>query len=414
MNLDWEILFFILFILPVFGYAEIHYRFSGFPSLLHKKEPEILFDLPHRILWGQPVPLFLMLKDSHLYPVKLFQAEIEISPVHRRTTKQFKEFLNQDINQKFYRRTIPLSSELFPEPGIYEITAKLNYQNSLRQQKELIQDNYAAIPHPPFIIRVSKDPLPCDSNWHWGDLHVHTLYTRDQVEFGASLEDTVIAAQACGLDFLAVTDHSYDLDDETDDYLQNDIHLAKWKKLWEEVADLQKKYPDFVLIAGEEVSAGNQRDQNVHCLILNDPEFYPGSGDSAEKLLHRKPELSVEQLLSKRSENSIAIAAHPREKPPLSQKIMLNRGIWSRKDLENSRLNAIQIANDLHDSWFEETRNFWIQLLLSGRKIGIIAGNDSHGNFNCFRQISIPFLKMTYSRNHLLGQARTAVFAPSN
>lgn len=53
----------------------------------------------------------------------------------------------------------------------------------------------------------------------------------------------------------------------------------------------------------------------------------------------------------------------------------------------------------------------WVRLLAEGRRIGILAGNDAHGNFNCYRQISTPFLGMRYHREHLLGKTRTVVFS---
>ena len=51
--------------------------------------------------------------------------------------------------------------------------------------------------------------------------------------------------------------------------------------------------------------------------------------------------------------------------------------------------------------------------LVSRKKYGIVAGNDAHGNFNSFRQVKIPLLKMDYHREHLFGEARTAVRSPS-
>jgi hypothetical protein len=210
---------------------------------------------------------------------------------------------------------------------------------------------------------------------------------------------------------MAITDHSYDLDDEHDNVMKQDEDLKKWAAFQRETAEVSKKYPEFILIPGEEVSAGNHRHRNVHCLILGDDRFFPGHGDSAENLVRRQPSLSLKRLLKMRSEKAVAIAAHPREKPPLSQRLILNRGIWNEVDCGHPRLDALQILNDHHDRSFRKGMSLWIRLLLSGQKIGIVAGNDAHGNFNCFRQISIPFLKMVYSRNHLLGRARTAVFA---
>ena len=94
---------------------------------------------------------------------------------------------------------------------------------------------------------------------------------------------------------------------------------------------------------------------------------------------------------------------------PLSQRIILRRGIWDHSDCLNSNLTALQIANNHDPMGLQEGLDLWKYLLLQGKKIGIYAGTDSHGNYNCFRQIEIPFLKMVYSRQHIMGKVRTAV-----
>jgi hypothetical protein len=401
---------FFAFLLPLLGYAEIHFRYPSLPSFLHQKEPEIIFDLPHRGRTRTSVPLFLFVKDAHIYPMELIETHIKVISGRTNQSAIHKLPINRIIQNKFYSRVIQLPADLFPGHGEYRIMVILYYLNSKGLAHTLVQDNYPGIPHPPFHIYISRDDLPRLENWRWGDLHVHSNYTDDQVEFGAPLEESLLAAQSCGLDFMAITDHSYDLDDENDNVLKQDKDLKKWAAFRREAAEVSRKYPEFMLIPGEEVSVGNHRRRNVHCLILGDDRFFPGQGDSAESLIRRQPSLSLKRLLKMYSEKAVAIAAHPREKPPLSQRLILNRGIWEDGDCHHARLDALQILNDQNDRSLRKGMALWIRLLLSGQKIGIVAGNDAHGNFNCFRQIAIPFLKMVYSRNHLLGQARTAVF----
>jgi len=55
-----------LWFLPLFLYAETHYRFPYFFSLLRKNEPEIIADAPHRIEPGSPLPILILIKDAHL------------------------------------------------------------------------------------------------------------------------------------------------------------------------------------------------------------------------------------------------------------------------------------------------------------------------------------------------------------
>jgi len=395
--------------LAILAYAEIHFRFPFLPSRLYHREPEIIFDLPFRAQSSNTVPLFLFIKDAHQFPIKLIKLKVEISDANGIHISQFTQNLEIDIQGKFITKSFLIKPDFFPRPGSYQVIASLTYQTSQRKVKIIKQDNYKHLPHPPFKIHISETKLPTFSGWYWGDLHTHSYYTQDQVEFGASLAATVEAAKTAGLHFIAFTDHSYDMDDLPDNFLKNDPDLQKWENFKTEVAEVQSQQDEFLIIPGEEVSVGNYKNQNIHCLLLNDPRFFPGEGDSGEKLWNNWPTLSLNELLIQKSEDALAIAAHPREKPPLLQRIILRRGIWNHSDCMNSKLTALQIINNHNDSNLREGLEIWKKLLLQGQKIGIVAGTDSHGNFNCFRQISIPFLSMVYSRKHIMGKARTAV-----
>ena len=406
LHIEW--LLFPLLLLPFITYAEIHFRFSYLPSRLFQKEPEIIFDLPHRGQLEQEIPLFLLIKDAHRFPVLLAGLEVTITDVKNQRSQVLHFPLNLEINEKFYFKVIPLAAEYFPRPGEYQLSAQLTYGNTDKKTKTITQDNYKNIPHHPFHIFISPHSLPSLDNWYWGDLHVHSNYTDDQVEFGAPIEVTAAAAQCIGLQFIAITDHSYDLDDDPDNFLINRTDIPKWNSFQLEIKQQASKN-NLVIIPGEEVSAGNHSNKNVHCLILNDPQFHPGSGDSAERLLRHKPTSTLHELLEKKARSALAIAAHPLEMPPLSQRLILGRGIWDVQDCSHDALDALQILNDSSEKSFYRGLELWKRLLLSGRRIGIVAGNDAHGNFNCFRQIAIPFLSMVYHQKHLFGQARTAV-----
>jgi hypothetical protein len=407
----WDLFFISFLLLPIMAYAEIHYRLPFMPSLLFKKEPEIIFDLPLRGKFSSAIPLFLFIKDSHLYPVHLDDAEIQIKFHKSNTVKIFRNSLKESIKSTFNYQIIWIKPEYFEQQGEYQITVKLFYRDYQNNARTLLQDNYRGIPHPPFQIQISNNILPHFDHWYWGDLHTHSSYTNDQVEFGAPISALVQAAKSAGLNFLAVTDHSYDLDDHLDNFLQNDVDLKNWHRFQQDVTAIQKEQDKFIIIPGEEVSVGNAKNSNIHCLILNDSQFFHGHGDSGERIFKNNPTLTLNQLLQQKSASALAIAAHPKEKPPFSQRIILRRDTWQEKDLSISNLDAMQILNDSPDNAFYQGLEIWKNMLLSGKRIGIVAGNDSHGNFNCYRQIDIPFLKMKFSRKHLLGNAKTAVLA---
>jgi hypothetical protein len=240
-----------------------------------------------------------------------------------------------------------------------------------------------------------------------GELHCHTDATSDQVEFGAPVEAMLELAKAQGLNFFAATDHSYDLDDLPDNYLKNDPALRKWQVLQERIRKCNAAHQDFVIIPGEEVSAGNSQRRNVHFLIFNSQQFFPGSGDSAERWFRTAPEMSINEILAQLGDEALAFAAHPEVPTPLLEWLLLRRGKWQWPDYQHPRLNGLQIWNGSLEGMNEGTAR-WRELLLSGKKLYIIAGDDAHGNFNRFRQVGIPHLRLREHHWHLFGRTRTA------
>lgn len=397
----------------ILGYAETHFRFAGLPSFLFKKEPEIIFDLPFRAKIGETIPLFLFTKDAHEYPVKLLQMTTHISAQKRSYRKLISEKLDQPVSEKYFSRTFELAADMFPTAGFYELDVELTYELN-GKIKSLRQDNYRSIPHEPFEIYLSNEALPMLEGWHWGDLHVHSNFTEDQVEFGAPIAETIRCAKSVGLGFLAVTDHSFDFDTADSDAIPDqEFSSPKWETFISEIQRLQAANRDFVLLPGEEVSTGNDRNQNIHCLLIGNREFYPGSGDGAKILFKNEPTLPLPELLSRirmKENHTVIAAAHPGDIPPRSQKFILNRGYWNDADLLNERMDYWQILNGKLDRFFLSSIEKWKQALLNRRPIGILAGTDAHGNFNCFRQIKTPLLKMVKHRYQLLGLTRTGVF----
>jgi hypothetical protein len=405
-----ELIILLGLLLPFLSYAEIHFRLPKIPSRLFQSEPEIILDLPYRAETGKKVPLFLIIKDAHQFPVTLLQLRVNIVETSTKDKRSQSENLEILIKENLFTHILYLDSKHFSKRGDYRIVATLDYLSPSGRKKSISQDNYRFIPHPPFKLYVSDEEIPSEENWYWGDLHNHSNYTDDQVEFGAPLESLAAAAESIGLNFLAVTDHSYDLDDHSENYLENDPNLGKWKLFQDEIQFVQKNHPNLVIVPGEEISTGNYKNQNIHCLFLNDPEFFPGNGDSAEQFWQNQPTLSLSHILSNKSKDTLAIAAHPLEIPPLSQRLILRRGKWLEQDLVHPELDALQILNGENQELLKKGLQLWSNLLLKGQHIGIVAGSDSHGNFNCFRQISIPFIKMVYSREHLFGSVKTGVF----
>lgn len=106
---------------------------------------------------------------------------------------------------------------------------------------------------------------------------------------------------------------------------------------------------------------------------------------------------------------ALAFAAHPAVLTPYLESLLLGRGHWDLMDLQHDRLNGVQFWN-AGRRYEEEGLQQWRALLLQGRRVLAIAGSDAHGNFNRFRQITLPFVKMIEHHRHLFGSMRTAAY----
>ncbi|MBN2413854.1 PHP domain-containing protein [candidate division KSB1 bacterium] len=399
-----------LWLAPVFFflYAEIHFRIPGLYSRYYKKEPEIIADVPFRLDPGQPLPVLILIKDAHMFPVRLLHISADIS----RNGQKY-ELLNEQPGKLLVEK--PLWSKLYFIRLPEEIDGRVRMDVAITFEingkvKTIHNDNYALTSHSPFEILIDQYPLPKKEKWYLGDLHYHSIYSSDQVEFGAPLDVSKQIAKAMGIDFFAVTDHSYDLDDLPDNYLQNDPLLSKWIDMLDSTAALNKEDKSFIIIPGEEMSVGNEKKQNVHFLLLNNRDFFHGSGDGAEKWFRTKPEWLIRQILPKLEPTALAVAAHPETKPPLLQKLLINRGKWRNKDYMAEGLHGVQMWNGIKSHFLQHGIQKWVSLLLKGKKLSLLAGNDAHGNFNRFRQLGTPFLTMRENKNDVFTTVRTGVY----
>ncbi len=403
--------------LPVFAYAETHYRFKYFFSWLKKSEPEILADLPHRLEPSTALPVLLLVKDADAYPADIITV---IAHVHHDGRARARIVLcGEDSAGQRRARTkfwwtiasIPFSGELSGLFGFFDIQIVIRYSID-GTVRECTNDNYRSASHRNFRVYRARHPMPSFPDWRQGDAHTHSSYTDDQVEYGSPVEAGVALCKAMGQSFFCVTDHSYDLDDAVDNYLKNDPALPKWHQFQDEVDTVNSRDTSFAVIRGEEVSCGNSLGRNVHLLLYGARKFFHGTGDGAEHWFHTQPEHNIPEVLEDMDEYTVAYAGHPSEPAPLLQWLLIRRGSWSTHDMNHARLTGIQILNGVFNRAFTRGLETWKALLLGGRHIFIAGGNDAHGNFNSFRQIGIPFFTIREWDQQLFGKIRTGVHVP--
>ncbi|MBN2461111.1 MAG: CehA/McbA family metallohydrolase [Candidatus Cloacimonetes bacterium] len=392
----------------LFSYAEIHYRFHLLVPLYYRRLPEIISDAPLRITCkrGQ-LPVLLIVKDAHLFPVSIDGIRVEISAGNERRMHSFS--IGEQIAVPYWARSFECPVQEFKPDSELNLTVLIEY--TARNRKYMsINDNYPGIKPEPYRCFYASAGLPYPPGWFAGEPHYHSNFTSDQVEFGADIANTVKLARALDLKWLFITDHSYDLDDSPITYLQQDTSLPKWHLMKKETA--QHDNASFRVIPAEEVSMGNLKGRNIHVLAVNHDHFLPGSGDSAEKWFRNRPDHSVSEIKELHRADNLFMAAHPFEEIPLLQRITLRRGNWHSGDLLESGIRHLQIINSADLFQLEKNILQWSRLLLQGYKFLIIAGNDAHGNFNLMRQVRIPFVKLYSSRNQCFGQMHT-VFSHS-
>lgn len=398
-------------------YAETHYP-KYWLSLTRRREPEILADLPWRVESGRPVPVLLAVRDAHRYPVRLDAVEFAATVTG---------VVGAEQSQAEYAHRVPLDVEVTEPwwwrvyhlkplpPGRYDVSPVIRYtttgRGGRRVSRRTVSDNYRGTLHTPFELLVASDRWPTPDGWLAGDAHVHTDYTRDQVEFGPPVAAIGSMSRAMGIGWAALTDHSYDLDDAEDDYLVSDRNLPRWKGFSRDIADADT---DVRLIRGEEVSCGNSRGENIHLLALAINEFIPGSGDSGERAAAVRPDLTLPQAIDAiHEQGGLAVAAHIGARPSWVERITFRRGTWNRADIAVPGLDALQVWNGRRNGELDAALDEWVRLLLAGRRIPIVAGNDSHGSFGRSRAVVFPWISLRDDRSHLFGHVRTVARAGS-
>ena len=399
---------FLPLLLPVVLYAETHYKFRYFFSWLRKKEPEIIVDAPRFVEPGKPIPVLVLVKDAHLYPIEMQGITITVKQGGKSILSQVLARGKTRITERMWWRVFHVDRSDWT--GWIDLEPVVEYRCGT-SAKRCSVDNYKGSSRLPLNIYLSSDPRPRIPSLYYGDCHTHSSYTDDQVEYGAPLGASVELSKAMGLSFFCATDHSYDLDDSVDSYLENDPELPKWTAFQAEAGRLNSENEsEFSIIRGEEISCRNDADENVHMLLLGDPGFFEGSGDSAEKWFRTHSQSNIRDILRAKSTDAIAIAAHPREPVPILQRLLLGRSEWSAEDLGSDGLDGVQFINGRIGRASEWGTHEWVRLLLKGKRTVAIAGTDAHGNFARFRQVGIPFLTIQEHHLQLFGQFATGVF----
>jgi predicted metal-dependent phosphoesterase TrpH len=391
-------------------YAETHFRLFGFlPSLLFRKEPEIVFDLPRRCGPGKDLPIMLICNDIDRFPAKIASVMVVVS--RKEKTPVVTEFGTPDLHLVKHPLAGRADVYIFSLPrevldaGPVFINCKAELFNGKRRWT-VLNDNFFSSSKLAFSCFISDEPFPADNECSYGDLHIHSQYSQSFVEFGPPVSVIDLMADTYGIDFYSVTDHSYDLSCSMNDYRTTDPTLSRWKSFSYNNSSSAGLLRTF--IPGEEVSCLNSKGNAIHLCGLGIKDFIPGSSDGVRK--NPLQTLELQEVINKiHGQGGLAIAAHPGSKFGILQRLILNRGSWLEKDLANE-LDAVQAVNNGFARSWDRSKALWIKELLKGHRLPLVAGNDSHGDFNRYRYISTPFLSISENFNRYLSYCKTGIY----
>ena len=424
-------------------YAETHFKFKLPWSLLYKPWPEIIFDAPFQFVPGVEPTLWIVVRDADRFPTTLKTAEIRLKHTvdknfnyafdHAAKTAQQQDIaisrdLNLDVHEQMQFIPFPLGE--IPA-GTYEAHCKLTVEREGKTQT-FERWNLPRLKQVPLRFKVLNEFPPTAPGYVAGEMHCHTHYSADHVEYGATPAVLQQAAKAVGLDFVSCTDHAYDFAFTQEDYTKEaESPVPRFQKLREEIAALPRENEKGesmpLLLAGEEVSAGNSKGENVHMTVLAPDGYLPGLGDCGRYWLENRPTRSIKQILN--DTEAHCFAAHPFQQMGLLEKFVFRRGYWKPKDLNIANKSAekkakdfnnesaskkhsirgIQFWNGIRDEGFKLGREFWIDELGKGNYLLPIGGNDAHGDLNDTTAVDLPLLSLKHSRAHIFGNVRTVI-----
>ena len=409
-------------------YAETHFKFKLPWSLLYKPWPEIIFDAPFQFVPGVSPYLWIVVRDANRFPTTIKTAEILLkhnienafdNTLEKTSQPDISIHKDLDIEVREQMHFIPLPLGEIPA-GTYEVFCKLTVERDGKTQT-FERWNLPRLKPVPLRIKVLNEALPIAPGYAAGEMHCHTHYSADHVEYGATPEVLQLAAKAVGLDFVNCTDHAYDFAFTQEDFTKEaESPVPRFQKLREEIAALPSKDENGedlpLLLAGEEVSAGNSKGENVHVTVLAPEGYLPGLGDCGRYWLNNKPTLSIKQVLSMTKAH--CFAAHPFQQMGLLEKFIFRRGYWKPEDLnwapQKHAIRGLQFWNGIRDEGFKLGREFWINELGKGNYLLPIGGNDAHGDLNSMTAVHLPLFSLKHTRAHTFGKVRTVVKLDDN
>jgi len=295
--------------------------------------------------------------------------------------------------------------------------------------------------------RVPDCDLPKVADWHYGDTHYHSEYTRNPYEYGGPLTMTAEVAKAIGLSWVTVTDHSYCLSHPR---TQAETEQGnRWQSYQQAVKKTNELYGDVLLVGAEEVTV-RRGCFGLHMLSFGNPfmeDYHPaGFGSLGMKTVLERIRKGEE------ADRGFVYAAHPacsgyvweEEDYRIAcdsryEKIFLGLQLYNEKilytqttqsSMDRDFLDPFAMVGeaDRQAHWSKDLdegiRKHWVNGLLipslrewkekgALRKFFILGGSDAHMDFNYAFRPHMAFL-IHYLHDNAFGKVRTLAYLPKS
>ena len=303
-------------------------------------QKEVFAEAPWRVDPGKNIPVLVMVKDADAWgDYDLGNVEFyRNDDCDRDDNENDDTLLSSYTETAWFGTTVDENNYNLYNPGdwygLTNLDPSLEGLNGFTCFHVVIRENGGILDpdgdaHSFFNVTISNYDLPTASDWYVGDTHYHSYYTDNDVEFGFPIEATVSAGEAIGLDWVTITDHSFDLkDSNTAD--PND----KWNDR-ESKINLYGYGSTFKALHGEEVSARNNIGKIIHFLVYgmedfsqvggSNLDFFPGARD--EQPGTDLTAWSLEDVISNVTyQGGVGYGAHPAGDPTWEVGLFLWRG----------------------------------------------------------------------------------------
>jgi hypothetical protein len=378
------------------------------PLNFNSQNKDVFADAPWRIEPNETIPILLMVKDATDFDYDIGHISIYLDPNQDESDGVDGDIL---LNSTWYGICIDnYVYNLYEAGDWYNITWLDPAEHGLNgtvylhvvfdENGGIFDPDYDAHSH--LRITIGDSLLPTLPDWYPGDTHYHSIYTDNMVEFGNPIEATRDAGKTVGLNWITITDHSFDLDSPDE--------IGKWQCLKDDCQIYDT--PEFKLIVGEEVSTYNADSDVIHFLAYNIDNFIPGNRDKPYELDQETWHLQ-DVIDNVTDRGGVSYAAHPTAHPSGEEAFFLDRGNWTDADYQSTGLHGLEFWNGKTGEWeqhLNEGLNIWIDVLLSGKRIHAIGGTDAHGDFNNHHYCTgIPYVGSARDWDTAMGCIRTYV-----